>query len=138
MLSTLLADPSVHLISIIGRGGIGKTWLASKVLAGLERDQWVHTDEPLPVDGILYLSARRSNINFERIYLGCAEMIGGAGEKRLKTLWTMMRHTTSEKLDALLELFNHGVYVILLDNLEDLQNTDGSVQDADLHMLLVV
>lgn len=54
----LLAASSTRLVSVVGRGGMGKTALASKVLSDLEQNRWPHTDDEIPVDGIVYLSTR--------------------------------------------------------------------------------
>jgi hypothetical protein len=63
-----LADASVRLVSVVGRGGMGKTALASHVLADLERGVLPVPGEEreLPIDGILYLSARSTGLGLER------------------------------------------------------------------------
>ena len=65
-----LADTRVRLVSIVGRGGMGKTALASRVLADLEHGilPVPGEDREIVVDGILYLSARSTGLGLERIY----------------------------------------------------------------------
>jgi len=75
-----LADASVRLVSVVGRGGMGKTALVSKVLADLERgvkpSEGLEPSEGWQVDGILYLSARSTGLGLERIYADVGRMLG--------------------------------------------------------------
>lgn len=130
----LLAEPTTRLVSVIGQGGMGKTALASKVLADLERHRWPHTDEDLPLDGIVYLSTRTTGISLERLFLDCARLLGDEAEKRLTTIWTNPKLGTEDKISHLLEALQDGSYVILLDNLEDLLDDQGQLVDQDLRL----
>ena len=91
----LLASSSTRLVSVIGHGGMGKTALASKVLRDLERHRWPHTDDDIPLDGIVYLSTRTAGISLERLFLGCAKLLGGESEKRLNAAWWSTDLSTS-------------------------------------------
>ena len=52
-----LTQGSVRMVSIVGRGGMGKTALVSRVLADLERGALsLPGEKELAVEGILYLS----------------------------------------------------------------------------------
>ncbi len=55
-----LADARVRFISVVGRGGMGKTALVSQVLGGLEEGTLMipGKQQGLTIDGILYLGAR--------------------------------------------------------------------------------
>lgn len=128
----LLTEPTTHLVSVIGHGGMGKTALACKVLRDLEQYRWPHTDDNLPVDGIVYCSTRTAGINLERLFLDCAKMLGGEQEKRLNAIWTNSQIDTEDKILRLLEALSDGRYVILLDNLNDLLDSEGKILDQDL------
>jgi len=130
----LLAEPATRLVSITGHGGIGKTALACKVLQDLERHRWPHTDEDIPLDGIVYLSTRTVGISLERLFLDCAKVVGGEQKVRLNGIWTNPQIGTEEKVSYLLEALSDGRYVTLLDNIEDLLDDQGQLLDEDLRL----
>jgi tetratricopeptide (TPR) repeat protein len=130
----LLAEPATRLVSVIGHGGMGKTALACKVLRDMERHRWPHTEEQVPLDGIIYLSTRTAGISLERLFLDCAKLLGGEQEKRLNTIWTNPQVGTEDKILRLLEALKDGRYVILLDNIEDLLDDQGRLMDEDLRL----
>jgi hypothetical protein len=133
-LGQLLAEPTTRLVSVIGHGGMGKTALACKVLRDLERHRWPHTDDDLPLDGIVYLSTRTAGIGLERLFLDCAKVLGSEQQKRLNAVWTNPQVGTEDKMSYLLEALSEGRYVILLDNIEDLLDDQGQLVDQDLRL----
>ncbi|MFC1975002.1 NB-ARC domain-containing protein [Chloroflexota bacterium] len=137
-LGKMLADSNVRLISVVGRGGIGKTGLVSKVLADLEEDKWIYTDDVLHFEGLMYLSTRTTGINLERIFRECAEMLGGKTEKEINRLWTDIHMNVQDKVGRLLNFMTDGLYIILLDNMEDLLDENQILIDEDLSTFLSV
>ncbi len=135
-LGRMLADQSTHVVSIIGRAGIGKTALASKILADLEQNLWPHTQERIPVDGIVYLSMRSTGITLERLFLDCARMLGGDVQEQLNRVWSHPRMGIAERIQKLLGALQGGLYVILLDHMEDLLDEDGRIVDEGLRIFL--
>ena len=67
-LGSCLAEPSTRLVSILGRPGIGKTALATRVLGELEHNRWPHEGSAAKVDGIVYLSTRTGGGVQKRIW----------------------------------------------------------------------
>ncbi len=132
-LSTHLAQSNVRLVSIVGRGGMGKTALASRVLADLE-DTWLL--EKNQVSGILYLSARSTGLSLERIYADVGRMLGEPTASRLAARWAGGEIPLLAKVEYLLETMQDGLYVILLDNLEDHLSPDGTIADEGLHLFV--
>ncbi|MFC1976367.1 tetratricopeptide repeat protein [Chloroflexota bacterium] len=132
----LLAEPATRLVSVIGHGGMGKTALVSKVLLQISQHRWPHTDDDIPLDGIVYLSTRTAGISLERLFLDCAKMLGNKAEKKLNAIWTNPKLDTEEKILHLLETLKDGRYVILLDNLEDLLDDEGRFIDEDLQPVI--
>lgn len=122
----LLSLPGTRIVSIVGSGGIGKTALVSKFLYGLERNIWPSGLDSRKVDGILYLSHRTVGITLERIFLDCAEMLGGTKKNTLQSIWVNPKIELTEKIRSLIEIINDGTFIILLDNVEDLLDENGN------------
>ena len=131
-LGKLLADRATRVVSVVGRPGIGKTALASKVLGELEQGHWPHTDEAIPVDGIVYMSTRTRGVSLERLFLDCAALLGGEREAALVNVWSSAHLDTAQKCERLLRALDDGLYVILLDHIEELIDERGMLADPDL------
>ena len=128
----LLADPSSHVVSIIGRAGIGKTALASKILTDLDQGNWPNEKERLPVDGIVYLSTRTSGITLDRIFQHSAEMLGGKQGEELRKIYADPHKNTGDKIQGLLKELGKGLYVFLLDHVDDLLDDKGEITDEQV------
>jgi tetratricopeptide (TPR) repeat protein len=136
LLRKLLADEVTHLISIIGQGGIGKTWLVSNILAELEQNDVHNRTDGQTVSGIAYLSSNTNGINFERIFLGCAEMLDGEQGQALRDYWLYGKTAIEAKIDRLLSALQDDLFIILLDNFEDLQESTGNIIDHEIKLFL--
>ncbi len=134
----LLTDPTTRIVSIVGRGGIGKTALVSKVLDNLEDGSWTHTTEKVPVDGIIYLSTRTNSISLERIFLDCANIVGDERGKKLISVWTNSQLSVKDKVNHLLSELKHDLYIILLDNMEDLLTDERQIKDEELRVFFEI
>ena len=133
-----LADVSVRLVSVVGRGGMGKTALASRIFADLERGILPIPDEEreLPIDGILYLSARSTGLGLERIYTDVGRMLGEPTASKLAARWADRDSPLVVKVEYLLETMRDGLYLILLDNLEDYLTEDGNIAEEGLRLFV--
>jgi tetratricopeptide (TPR) repeat protein len=135
-----LADPSMRLVSVVGRGGMGKTALACRVLADLERgvkasEVW-GTSEVWQVDGILYFSARSTGLGLERIYTDVGRMLGDPAASKLAARWSDRDTPLAAKVEYLLEAMRDGLYLILLDNLEDCLTKDSEIAEEGLRLFV--
>ncbi len=130
-----LAQGDVRLVSIVGRGGMGKTALVSHVLADLE-ETWFFSKNQVSVDGILYLSARSTGLSLERIYTDVGRMLGEPTASRLAARWASGEIPLVAKVEYLLEMMQDGLYLILLDNLEDHLSPDGTIADEGLRLFV--
>ncbi len=133
-----LRDERVRLISITGRGGMGKTALASRVLAELEQGVLPGSDagQALTIDGILYLSARSTGLGLERIYADVGRMLDPAAARRLADYWMNRDIVLTAKVEYLLESMRYGTYLILLDNLEAELTPEGDITDEGLRLFV--
>ncbi len=89
-----------------------------------------------PVDGILYLSARSTGLSLERIYTDVGRMLGDPVASRLAARWADRDTPLAAKVEYLLETLQEGVYVILLDNLEDVLGDDNAIQEEGLRLFV--
>jgi tetratricopeptide (TPR) repeat protein len=131
-----LADASVRLVSVVGRGGMGKTALVSRVLADLEQAEETGFFGKNPVSGILYLSARSTGLGLERIYADVGRMLGEPTASQLAACWADRDASLEFKVETLLEAMRDGLYIILLDNLEDYLAEDGSIAEGGLQLFI--
>jgi tetratricopeptide (TPR) repeat protein len=127
-----LTDSSVRLVSVVGRGGMGKTALVSRVLGDLEQGVLSALGEKkeLPIDGILYLSARSTSLGLERIYADVGRMLGEPAASKLEARWADGSMPLVAKVEYLLEAMHDGLYLILLDNLESVMAEDGTIKEG--------
>ncbi|MCX3063558.1 trypsin-like peptidase domain-containing protein [Streptomyces beihaiensis] len=130
-----LSDPTIRMVTLTGRRGIGKSALAAKVMDLLDRGEWPGDARgPLP-SGLVNLSTRTTGISLQRIYFDCARLLDPGRRAHLHTVWT----TIPEPGDRLAELFaaiGGRLIVMLLDNLEDLLDDDGTIADDGLALFL--
>lgn len=133
-LSELIASPETRIVSIIGTGGIGKSAIAAKLVDSLEDDDWFHTDQKIPVDGIVMLSTETNGITLERLFLGCAELFGGERKDAILSVWAKPRLDIKSKINRLLSEFKEGIYIFLFDNFEELLDEQQRIIDEGLRI----
>lgn len=120
-------DKDIRVVSIIGKGGVGKTAIASNVLHDLEKDyENVH--------GIVYLSAARrtDSISLERIFIDTAAMLGMEFREQVEALWTNPKMEMESRFEGLLDHLVDKRCIYLFDNLEDILDDTGRFLDEDL------
>ena len=128
-LRDFLNDRSVRLVSIVGRPGIGKSALASRVLAALGED--ARAGAP-GIDTILYLDARTTGLSFERLYADVKRVLDEGAAARLADYWSRQDTTLAQKVEALVESLRDRHLLVLLDGLEASLRPDGVVVDDGL------
>ncbi|MEO1444591.1 MAG: NB-ARC domain-containing protein, partial [Chloroflexota bacterium] len=108
-----------------GRAGVGKTALASTILEELQQ-----SDE---FSGMVLLSANSTGITLGRILSDFYRLLGTSPDETPEQRQIIYRITN------LLDRLRNGNYVLLLDNLEQLQDPEtGRVVDSDVEALLKV
>jgi hypothetical protein len=131
----LFSQPKSRIISVVGRGGMGKTALASRVLADLERHWELVENGSVVLDGIVYMSTRTDGITLEKIFLECTKLLDSESGKQLFRTWLSVL-PLRDKIQMLLDKLNVGIYIILLDNMEDLIDEDDRLTDEELKFFL--
>jgi WD40 repeat protein/GTPase SAR1 family protein len=120
LIGNFLRDESRRLMTVVGRGGVGKTALVCRLLRSLESGQLPDDGGPLTVDGIVYLSGASSfhRTNFPDLYAGLSKLLPDETVKQLDAVYRNPENTASEVMKALLEAFPRGRTVVLLDSFE--------------------
>jgi TIR domain/AAA domain len=135
LIGDFLTDESLRLMTIVGRGGVGKTAMVCRLLRSLEGGRLPDDGGSLPVDGIVYLSDARSfhRVNVPDLYEGLTKLLPEETVKRLDAVYKNPQSTTEATIEALTEAFRRGRTIILLDNFEDTLDVDtGRIKDAEL------
>lgn len=115
-----LKDNTKRLLTIVGRGGIGKTVIACRLLKALESGHLPEDGGPFEVDGIVYLSSlglRR--ITALNLFSDLCKLLPDDVAAELDNLYKNPQASTESKIEALLARFPKGHTVLLLDNFED-------------------
>ncbi|MFG3286718.1 trypsin-like peptidase domain-containing protein [Streptomyces sp. NPDC048111] len=130
-----LSDPAIRMVTITGPRGIGKSALAAKVMDLLDRGEWPGTVQgPLPA-GLVNLSTRTSGISLERLYFDCARLLGPERHAELRAAWSA-GGSPQDRLADLHDALGERLIIVLMDNLEDLLDDDGSIVDGELTAIL--
>jgi tetratricopeptide (TPR) repeat protein len=130
-----LKDESLRLMTIVGRGGVGKSAMVCRLLRSLEVGQLPDGGGALTVDGIVYLSAARSfhRTDLPDLYAGLTKLLPDETVKQLDSIYKNPQITTRATMEALLQTFPRGRTVVLLDNFEDMLAVEtGQIKDAEL------
>jgi tetratricopeptide (TPR) repeat protein len=131
IIKLLIAEGSdIRSIVIHGRGGIGKTALACKIMTEIKKKNHAFA--------IIYLSTRIGlGISLEQIYLSTAQGLESNEEEILKSTWANSNINILDKIQILLSKCKGRRFIFLLDNIEDiLCKKTGSIVDSDLAIFI--
>jgi tetratricopeptide (TPR) repeat protein len=134
MLGGYLKEDGLRLVTVVGRGGTGKTALVCRLLKSLEVGQLPDDGGALEVDGIVYLSATGTRrVNMPNIYSDLSKLLTEEAAAPLDALFKNPQASTEAKMGSLLANFTEGRTVVLLDNFEDIIEPETlAVRDAEL------
>ena len=130
-----LKDGALRLMTVVGRGGMGKSALVCRLLQRLEGGELPDDGGPLPVDGIVYLSHKRSfhRLTVPDLYAGLASLLGEEAFKQVDAVYRNPQATTRATMEVLTQFFARGRTIVLLDNFEDTLDPESAViKDSDL------
>jgi len=134
MVGDFLNDDGLRLLTVVGRGGVGKTAMICRLLKALEGGQLPDDLGPLEVDGIVYLSPIGTHkVTFPNLFADLTRLLPEEKAQRLDQLYQDPQHSPRDQTLALLEAFPGGRTVLLLDNFEDVVDPQTlGVADAEL------
>ncbi len=132
-LAGYVTDPGIRLVTVAGRGGIGKTAMVCRLLKDLEAGRIPDVKgnfTAITVGGIVYLSSNGTHqVQYPTLVADLLRLLPADAAERLQRLYQDPHQTPREMMLALLEAFPAGEpVVVLLDNLE-------SVMDAERETL---
>ncbi len=138
LIADFLRDDSRRMLTLVGRGGTGKTALACRLLKALEHGHLPDDLGALAVDGIVYLSAVGSRrVRVPDLYADLLKLLPEEAARHLDSLYKNPQASTDAKMCALLAAFPHGRNIVLLDNFEDVVDTETlNLRDAELEEAL--
>ena len=138
LIGGFLKDDSRRLLTLVGRGGTGKTALACRLLKALEAGHLPDDLGPLAVGGIVYLSAVGSRrVNLPDLYADLLKLLPPETARDLESLYKNPQAGAEAKMRALLAAFPAGRIIVLLDNFEDVVEADAlHLRDAELEEAL--
>jgi hypothetical protein len=138
LLRRFLGDQAAKLVCIVGRGGIGKTALLSRVCAEIESGELrlsgaTGATGATGADGIVYVSCRSTDRpTLERLFYDIGRILGGTHERQLMECWGDPSQSLDGKVRFLLSKLRVGSYLLVLDNLEDALAADNVLADPAL------
>lgn len=119
-----LKKDAQRIITVVGRGGMGKTAMVCRLLKSLEGgqipDKLQDKPEKMSIDGIVYLSESGSHkVTFANIFSDLSLLLPEEKANVLNNLYKNPTAGTEVKMQALLEAFPVGCVILLLDNFEN-------------------
>jgi tetratricopeptide (TPR) repeat protein len=129
-----LEDGAQRMMTIAGRGGVGKTTMVCRLLKGLERGELPDGLGAMKVEGIVYLSESGNHrANFTNIYYDLCKLLSKETVQELDSVYKNPNIRTENKMHALLENFNGRRVILLLDNFDSLVDTKAfAIRDVEL------
>ncbi|WP_299775426.1 trypsin-like peptidase domain-containing protein [uncultured Tateyamaria sp.] len=123
IICNFLRSHARNLLTVIGRGGVGKSALVCRVLKEIERGNLPDDLGRLSVAGIVYLSYLAKEPSLENLMEGLARATSNSKQNQIRSLMNSAQLPTKKKVSALLEVFSGGSrsenIIVLMDNMED-------------------
>src|SRR5664280_1844108 len=139
LVADFLRTPELRMMTVVGRGGVGKTAMVCRLLKALEAGRLPDEPGELSVDGIVYLTPVGAHpVSFPNVFADLCRLLPDPDAERLGQRYRDPQETPAALMLALLEAFPAGRYVLLLDNFEDVVDAaTGAVTDPALELSLI-
>ena len=134
LLGALIANPAMRLVFVVGRGGVGKTSFTCRLLKAVETGHAFEGTPTPTADAIIYLSsAGARRVTLPNLYADLCRLLPPARAQELMAAYANPVQTTTAKIEALLQEFQGGRVLVLLDNFEDVVDPERlEMRDAEL------
>lgn len=137
LIGEFLRSANQRLMTVVGRGGVGKTAMVCRLLKELEGGHLPDELGEMTVDGIVYLSPGAHPISFPNLFADLCRLLPDDTADRMLQSYRDPQ-SAGQVMRSLLEQFPTGRYVVLLDSFEELVDTssdafkvtDPAVDDA--------
>jgi tetratricopeptide (TPR) repeat protein len=143
LVGAFLREDGPRVMTVVGRGGVGKTAMVCRVLKALEQGRLPDDLGELTVAGIVYLSPLGAHpVNFPNLFTDLCRLLPADRAEPLLARYRHSQATPVELMRDLLDAFPEGTpVVVLLDNFEDALDVETSdladeILDAALRALL--
>jgi len=130
-----LRDDEARLVCIVGRGGVGKTWLLAKIAREVEKGDLCLAEAArlLGADGLIYVRCDETGQPLlEHIFQCVGRMLGSPHDEQLREVWMDASRSRMDKIADLLARLRSGCYVLCLDRFESFLGPDDMIVDPDL------
>jgi hypothetical protein len=125
LMGDFLKNDAQSLMTIVGRAGIGKSVMVCRLLKALEGGRLPDDGGELSVDCIIYLSERGiRQVTVPNMYADMCRLLPQDVAEKLDQVYRDPRMSTGSKMQALLAAFLQGRVILLLDNFENLVDTE--------------
>lgn len=125
LIGDFLRNDGLRLMTVVGRGGVGKTAMVCRLLRSLEGGKLPDDGGELSLDGIVYLSARSGHpVNFPNLFYDLCKLVPEVAAKYLDQLYKDSKQRVTAQMQALLAEFSRGRTIVLLDNFEDVVDAE--------------
>lgn len=118
LLARYVADPGIRVVSVVGRGGIGKTAMVCRLLKGLEAGRIPDMADgsfPMSAGGIVHLSHSGAHkVDYPSLITGLLSLLTAEEAQSLRRRYQDSKHSAADMMLALLEAFPAGEPVIVL------------------------
>ena len=136
LVGDFLRADDARIMTVVGRGGVGKTAMVCRLLKALEGGHLPDDLGELAVDGILYLSPAGAHpVNFPNLFADLCRLLPPETADRLLQRYRDPHETPAALMRALLDAVPSGRVVVLLDNAEDVIDAESGefgITDAAL------
>jgi tetratricopeptide (TPR) repeat protein len=124
LVGDFLRSDGERIMTLVGRGGVGKTAIVCRVLKALEGGRLPDDLGELVVDGIVYLSPAGAHpVNFPNLFTDLCRLLPQETADWLLERYRDPHQTPTTLMYALLDAFASGRVIMLLDNADDVIDT---------------
>jgi tetratricopeptide (TPR) repeat protein len=134
-----LKEESTKIVTIIGRGGVGKTAMTCRLLKHLEHGRLPNGNTAFDIGGIIYMNEIGSRpITFHNLFNDFLLLLNQDERNEIDSLQDNSQSTVESKLRKLIQLLPKKPIIVLLDNFEDkLEKESSKIIETELKDALV-